>query len=188
MDIISILLLAVGLAMDAFAVSIATGITTSKNRRKKNALIMASFFGGFQFLMPLIGWAAGLTLTSLIAGIDHWIAFGLLTFVGAKMIYDSTKKENENDDNLRFSRLLMLSIATSIDALMVGLSFAVLQTNIFLPMVVIGVITFSLSFSGFIFGCTLGQVFEHRIKILGGLIIIGIGIKILFDDLLLLTF
>lgn len=135
--------------------------------------------------MPLIGWAVGLNLQSLIANVDHWVAFGLLLFVGAKMIYDSTKKDSDSKNgNLRLSTLLTLSIATSIGALMVGLSFAFLQTSIVLPIVVIGVVTFSLSFAGFIFGCTIGRVFEHRIKILGGLILIGISVKILLDALL----
>ncbi len=180
------LLIAVGLAIDAFAVSIATGITTNIEQRNKNALAMASSFGSFQVLMPLIGWAVGVNLQSLIANFDHWVAFGLLAFVGAKMIYDSTRKEsNIKNRNLRLSSLLALSVATSIDALMVGLSFAFLQTSIVLPLVVIGIVTFSLSFAGFIFGCKIGQVFEHRIKILGGIILIGIGVKILLDALLL---
>ena len=151
MDPITILLIAVGLSMDAFAVSIATGITTDRQRRK-NALLMASFFGGFQMLMPVIGWAVGLSLEELISGVDHWVAFGLLTFIGAKMLYDSTKKGDCSKTNvLRFSSLLTLSIATSIDALMVGLSFAFLQSSIVGPVLVIGLVTFGLSFAGFIF-------------------------------------
>lgn len=174
-------LIAVGLAMDAFAVSIATGITTI-DQRTKNALVMASFFAGFQVIMPLIGWMVGLNLQNVLASATHWVAFGLLVFIGAKMIYDSTKKDPDSKKgNLQLYSLLMLSIATSIDALMVGLSFAFLQTSIVLPVIVIGVITFSLSFGGFIFGCTIGHVCEHRIRILGGLILIGIGIKMLLD-------
>ena len=95
MDIATILLIAVGLAMDAFAVSIATGLSTNAQQRRKNALITASFFGGFQMIMPLIGWAVGLNFRELIVGVDHWIAFGLLAFIGAKMIFDSTKKEQD---------------------------------------------------------------------------------------------
>jgi putative Mn2+ efflux pump MntP len=184
MDIATILLIATGLAMDAFAVSIATGITTTKHRQR-NALIMASFFGGFQVLMPLIGWSAGLALEELITAIDHWIAFALLFFIGAKMIYDSTKKENlQNTNRLKLRSLLTLSIATSIDSLMVGLSFAFLQTNILIPLIAIGIVAFSLSFAGFIFGSALGQAFGSKIKIIGGLILIGIGAKILLDHLL----
>ena len=184
MDAITMLLIAVGLAMDAFAVSIASGISTVQNRRK-NALLMASFFGGFQMLMPLIGWSVGLTLQDLISEVDHWIAFGLLTFIGAKMLYDSTKKGKDCQTSvLRLSSLLTLAVATSIDALMVGLSFAFIQSSIVVPLLVIGAVTFALSFAGFIFGCSIGQVFESRIKIVGGLILIAIGVKILLDALL----
>ncbi len=184
MDPITILLIAVGLSMDAFAVSIATGITTVR-QRQKNALLMASFFGGFQMLMPMIGWAVGLSLQGFISGVDHWVAFGLLAIIGAKMFYESTKKGNRSKTSvLRLSSLLTLSVATSIDALMVGLSFAFLQSSIVIPILVIGAVTFGLSFGGFIFGCALGQVFESKIKIVGGLILIAIGLKILLDALL----
>ncbi len=177
---LSIFLVAVGLAIDAFAVSVATGVASNEGQRRKNGLVMASFFAGFQVIMPLIGWAIGLNLQSLIESIAHWVAFGLLTFIGAKMIYDY-KDCVSKGSNLRLSSLLTLSVATSIDALMVGLSFAFIQTSIILPIVVIGVVTFSLSFAGFVFGCKIGQVFGCRIKILGGLILIGIGVKILLD-------
>jgi putative Mn2+ efflux pump MntP len=184
MDIATILLIAVGLAMDAFAVSIATGLSTNAQQKRKNALITASFFGSFQMIMPLIGCAVGLSFQDLIVGIDHWIAFGLLAFIGAKMIFDSTKKEQESNNGvLRLSSLLTLAVATSIDALMVGLSFAFLQTSIILPIIIIGVVTFALSFIGFIFGYALGQVFESRIKIVGGIILILIGLKILLDHM-----
>ena len=184
MDIVTILLIAAGLAMDAFAVSIATGISTDASCRRKNALLIASFFGGFQMLMPLIGWAVGLTLQDIISSFDHWVAFGLLAFIGAKMIYDSTKKEEAKNGNLKLATLLTLAIATSIDALMVGLSFALLQTSIVLPIAVIGAVTFTLSALGFIFGHKLGEIFESRIKIVGGLILIGIGLKILIDHII----
>lgn len=180
MDILSIFLVAVGLAIDALAVSIATGITPMGQRRK-NGLVMASFFAGFQVIMPLIGWSIGLNLQSLIANVDHWVAFAILTFIGAKMIYDYKKDCDSKNSDLKLASLLTLSVATSIDALMVGLSFAFIQASIILPIVVIGVVTFSLSFTGFIFGCKIGQVFGCRIKILGGLILIGIGVKILLD-------
>jgi manganese efflux pump family protein len=184
MDLVTILLIAVGLAMDAFAVSIAKGISLNHDRRK-SALLLASFFGGFQMLMPTIGWVVGQSLRDVIMGIDHWIAFSLLTIIGAKMIYDSTKRENENgEDKLRLHTLLTLAVATSIDALMVGLSFAFLQTSLIEPILLIGLITFSLSMVGFYFGCGLGRVFGNRIKILGGLILIAIGVRILIEHLL----
>ena len=129
MDLLTVLLIAVGLAMDAFAVSIAKGMTISHHRRKF-ALLLGGFFGGFQMLMPAIGWLVGLSFADVIMGVDHWIAFGLLAFIGSKMIFDSTKKESGmNDESLKLHSILILAIATSIDALMVGLSFAFL--NIF---------------------------------------------------------
>jgi manganese efflux pump family protein len=183
MDIISIILIAVGLAMDTFAVSIAKGIGIERNRRKA-ALFLASFFGGFQMLMPAIGYFAGLSFRDIIMGIDHWIAFGLLAFIGSKMIYDSTRKEREEKgEPLKLHSVLTLSVATSIDALMVGLSFAFLQTSVLEPILVIGLVTFLLSLIGFFFGCGLGHVFGNKIKIIGGLILIAIGIRILLEHL-----
>lgn len=144
MEIFTIILIAVGLAMDAFAVSIVRGLSL-ESKKRKNALIMATFFAVFQMFMPVIGWLAGLGLEELITEIDHWIAFGLLSLIGARMIYDSTKKEEiRSDGNIRLYTLLILSVATSIDALMVGLSFAFLQTAIAFPIIVIGIVTFSL--------------------------------------------
>jgi manganese efflux pump family protein len=183
MDVLTITLIAVGLAMDAFAVSIARGLSIETHKRK-SALIIASFFCAFQMIMPLIGWFAGIELVDLIKGIDHWIAFGLLVLIGSKMIYDSTKKEaSQGGCSLRLHALLTLSIATSIDALMVGLSFAFLQTDILAPIVVIGIITFSLSYAGFLFGNVIGNFFRNRIKAVGGIILIAIGIRILIEHL-----
>jgi manganese efflux pump family protein len=184
-DALTILLIAVGLAMDAFAVSIANGMTITSNRRR-SALMTAAFFGGFQMLMPAIGWVAGLTLAGVISGIDHWIAFGLLAFIGAKMIYEATKKDEDQkcSTDLKLHALLILAVATSIDALMVGLSFAFLQTSIIEPIAVIGAVTFGLSFIGFYFGCGLGKRFGHRIEIVGGFVLIIIGFRILLEHLL----
>lgn len=183
MDALTITVIAVGLAMDAFAVSITNGMTITANRRR-SALLTAGFFAGFQMLMPIIGWLAGLSLESIIRDVDHWVAFGLLAFIGSKMIYDGVKREEQKTaSNLRLHSLLILSVATSIDALMVGFSFALLQTAIVLPIVAIGVITFVLSFGGFYFGCGLGRAFGHRIKIVGGLVLILIGLRILLEHL-----
>ena len=184
MDLFTIILIAVGLAMDAFAVSIAKGIVINHNRQK-TALLLGGFFGGFQMLMPAIGWLVGLSFKEIIMGADHWMAFGLLAFIGLKMVYDSTKKEKENEETtLKLHTLLILAVATSIDALMVGLSFAFLQTPILEPIILIGLITFLLSISGFYFGCGLGRIFGNKIKIIGGLILIAIGLKILLDHIL----
>ena len=188
MDVLTILLIAVGLAMDAFAVSIGKGIV-AKSHKRRTALLLGLFFGGFQMLMPAIGWLVGLSFKEIIMGIDHWIAFGLLAFIGLKMIYDSTRKEKiDTEENLKLHTILTLAIATSIDALMVGLSFAFLQTSIFEPILIIGLVTFSLSFTGFFFGCGLGRVFGNKIKVIGGLILIGIGLRILLDHLLFTSF
>jgi putative Mn2+ efflux pump MntP len=185
MDIFTIILIAIGLAMDAFAVSIANGISI-KSQKRKNAFIIAAFFGGFQMFMPVIGWLAGLGLEELIMGVDDWIAFGLLAFIGSRMIYDSAKEEDlKRDSNLRIHNLLTLSVATSIDALMVGLSFAFIQTAIATPILIIGLVTFLLSFIGFYFGNVIGQVLGNKIKVIGGVILIGIGLKILLEHLIL---
>ena len=184
MDIITIIFIAFGLAMDAFAVSVTSGITI-KQLKVRNALKIALFFGAFQAFMPVIGWLAGLSLRAIISSVDHWIAFGLLFVVGCKMIYESVKLEpKERTINpLDVSILLMLSIATSIDALAVGVSFAFLKVSIATPVIIIGVVTFILSFTGVYIGDRFGHFFEKKIEIAGGLILIGIGLKILIEHL-----
>ncbi len=184
-DPLSVILIAFGLAMDALAVSIAKGMATNRDRLK-SAILVALFFGTFQMLMPAIGWYVGQSLSDIIAGIDHWMAFGLLSLIGGKMVYDSTKTEGANppDHPLKLQVLLTLAVATSIDALMVGLSFAFLQTTIIEPILAIGVITFSLCLLGFIFGCGVGKFLGDRVRIIGGLILIAIGIRILVEHLL----
>jgi putative Mn2+ efflux pump MntP len=183
MDFVTVILIAIGLAMDAFAVSIARGISVNKNKLR-SAILLASLFGGFQALMPVIGWIAGLGLKDIIMGVDHWIAFGLLAFIGAKMIYDTSKGEDGKEEDITLIAALTLAIATSIDALMVGLSFAFLETSILIPILIIGVVTFALSFVGVVFGSGMGRIFGKNIKILGGLILILIGVRILIDHTL----
>jgi putative Mn2+ efflux pump MntP len=136
--------------------------------------------------MPLIGWLAGLSLRDFIAGVDHWVAFGLLGLIGGKMIYGATKiGTHEKETNpLSLFVLLILSVATSIDALAVGLSFAFLKISIATPIIVIGFVTFLLSFLGVLVGNRLGHFFEKKMEIVGGLVLIGIGIKILIEHLL----
>ena len=185
MDLATTILIAVGLAMDATAVSIAKGIAIQSNRQK-TGLLMATSFAGSQMIMPSIGWYVGLRFQELIMSADHWIAFGLLSFIGAKMIYDTTKKDKENrEQTLSMHSLLTLSVATSIDALMVGVSFAFLQTTILEPILLIGIVTFALSIVGFSFGCGLGRFFGNKIRIVGGLILIAIGFRILLEHTLL---
>ncbi len=182
MDFATVTVIAFGLAMDAFAVSIASGVA-AKNLRIGHALKIAAFFGLFQAIMPVVGWLAGLTLSGFISGVDHWIAFGLLCFIGCKMIYEALRLEPDTRHNnpLNIYTLLLLSVATSIDALAVGLSFAFLRIAIATPIIVIGVVTFSLSFIGASVGNKLGHFFENKIEVAGGLVLIGIGLKILVE-------
>ena len=177
-DILSIVLIAIGLSIDDFAISISYGIVTTQHR-KKYAIIIVSLFTIFQMLMPTIGYFVGFRLNEALMGINYWVAFGLLAFIGAKMIYDSTKKETEQKASLKVLSLLIISIVTSVDALMVGFSFAFVQSEIILPVLLIGLVTFLLSFVGFFFGCSLGRIFGNRMKVVGGFVLIAIGIRIL---------
>lgn len=180
----TIILVAFALAMDAFAVSIASGVTI-KRLKIRHALTIAGWFGVFQALMPLLGWLGGVKLHSFTARIDHWVAFGLLFFIGCKMIYESFKiEEIEKKNNpLDVHVLFMLSVATSIDAFAAGISFAFLRVSILLPILVIGLITFLVSFAGVWIGKRSGHFFEKKMEMIGGLLLIGIGIKILITHL-----
>jgi putative Mn2+ efflux pump MntP len=183
-DMATILLIAIGLAMDAFAVSMAHGMTI-QNRRVATGLIMAGSFGAFQAFMPVLGWLAGLSFIELISGFDHWLAFGLLAFIGGKMIYTArTASKEKKEAKLTAPVLLILSVATSIDALAVGLSFSLLRVSITTPVIAIGVVAFLLSFAGFSFGNKLGKFFERKVQVIGGIVLIAIGIKILLEHLL----
>lgn len=180
MDFVTVILIAVGLSMDAFAVSIAKGISAERDRMR-SALLLASLFGGFQALMPVIGWLAGVGLSDMINNVDHWVAFALLGLIGAKMIYDSRKDDDGSEGDVTISVALVLAVATSIDALMVGLGFAFLEISIWIPIMMIGMITFAMSYTGFIFGSRMGMIFGRRIKVIGGLILILIGLRILIE-------
>ncbi|MEM2145524.1 MAG: manganese efflux pump MntP family protein, partial [Candidatus Jordarchaeaceae archaeon] len=173
MDVFSILLIAVGLAMDCFAISITSGVTLNKIRIRDAAKI-GMFFGGFQAVMPVLGWMVGSSLAGLVSGFDHWLALGILCFIGGRMIYESIKKAEEEGkfDPLSLHVLLLFSIATSIDALAVGVSFAFLGTAILSPIIIIGIVTFLLSFLGVFAGDRFGQIFKNKAKIVGGLILI----------------
>ena len=181
---VTIFLIAVGLAMDAFAVSITSGITI-KRLEMKHAFLIAAFFGGFQAIMPGIGWLLGLGLRDVIEGVDHWVAFGLLAFIGCKMIYEAHRIEEieKRSDPLNIWVLLTLAVATSIDALAVGLSLSVLGMSVLLAAGVIGAVTFVLSFCGVYIGNRSGPLFEGKMEIVGGVILIGIGTKILIEHL-----
>jgi putative Mn2+ efflux pump MntP len=182
---ITILLIALGLAMDSFSVSIANGLATRTFKPSK-ALTIALFFGFFQGLMPIFGWVAGESIADQISAFDHWVAFGLLTTIGIKMIYESiANKPPHFLKAYTLKVILFLSIATSIDALAVGLSFSFLDISILFPALMIGLITFMLSFLGVYVGKSFGKILKNRIEILGGLILIVIGLKILLEHTLL---
>lgn len=179
-----IIFISVGLAMDAFAVSITNGITI-QCLKLRYAIRIAVFFGGFQALMPLIGWLAGLGLKQYVESFDHWIAFALLLFIGAKMIYEAIwiDEVEKKCDPLNLVVLLGLAIATSIDAMAVGITFAFLHVAILLPAIIIGVITFALSLAGVFIGNCLGDRIGSKMEVVGGIILIGMGLKILLEHL-----
>lgn len=190
-QLITYALAALGLSMDAFAVSVSSGICIP-NLKFRHGLRAAVFFGLFQFLMPLAGYSAGSAFRDLIRGYDHWIAFGLLAFVGARMIKEGfgirtdaacDEEELRRRNILDLGTLVLLSIATSIDALAVGLSFSVLGQPILLPAAIIGVLTFLVCLAGCEFGKRLGAVFERWAEVAGGAVLIGIGVKILAEHL-----
>ncbi len=185
MNPVTVLFIALGLAMDAFAVSIVAG-SVYRQLRVRHALRMALFFGAFQAAMPLIGSLAGLGLKTYISPYDHWIAFGLLAFVGGKMIYEAFAIESaeKNLDPSNLMVLLALSIATSIDALAVGVTLSLLTRSVAFAVVVIGLITFGLSYVGVVIGKRFGHFCESRIEALGGLVLIAIGVRILLAHLL----
>jgi putative Mn2+ efflux pump MntP len=185
MSIVEIVVTAFALAMDAFAVSIASGITI-RNLKLRHAVTIAIWFGMFQAIMPVLGWLSGYHFVKYVAGCSHWLAFGLLFIIGAKMIYEAFKiEEIEKKTNpLELYVLFALSVATSIDAFAVGVSLAVLSVSILLPVIVIGVVTFLTSLAGVYIGDKSGHFFEKKIEIAAGVVLIGIGLKILLQALL----
>ncbi len=185
MGLVELFLVAVGLSMDAFAVSICKGLGMTKFKAW-NAAVIALFFGGFQALMPFLGWLLGLGFQQYIESVDHWIAFILLAFIGGQMIWETRKDETgeEDGDRLRIGQLFLLAVATSIDALAVGVTFALLPgTNIWHSILLIGITTFLISFAGVAIGRRFGNRYEKRAQIFGGIILIVLGIKILLEHL-----
>jgi putative Mn2+ efflux pump MntP len=179
-----ILLISLSLAMDCLAVSIAVG-ATSKKPNFFDSLKLGLFFGLFQAIMPLIGWFIGFSFKDIIVNIDHWIAFSLLAAIGIKMLYEAFKKEADKKkiDIMRIPVLLILSVATSIDALVVGISLPLLNISLYIAIMLIGSFTFLFSVIGYFIGNKIGNVIGNKVEILGGLILIGIGIKILIEHL-----
>jgi Predicted membrane protein len=206
MGFIELLLIGAGLSMDAFAVAVCKGL----NMRKINyrhSIVIALFFGGFQAVMPLIGWLLGRNFEQYIVSFDHWVAFVLLALIGGKMIFESLKKEPESaaspagsaksgevcpddgsarlpaSDSLNIKELFVMAIATSIDALAVGITFAFLRVNIVSSVSMIGVITFALSFIGVVIGNKFGSKYEKKAELAGGITLVLIGVKILLEHL-----
>lgn len=188
------ILLGVGLAMDAFAVSVSKGLSMT-NVKKKSALLIALFFGGFQALMPFVGFLLGVGFQQYIESVDHWIAFALLAFIGGKMIYESFKSESDDDSvidkPLKISELILMAFATSIDALAVGVTFAFLGYNILqagCSVSIIGIVTFIISLAGVYIGNFFGTKYKNKAEFAGGLILVLIGAKILLEGLGIINF
>ena len=185
MSLLAILVLAVGLAMDAFAVSLGIGLKQCQVSTRAT-IRLAWHFGLFQFFMPILGWLAGLTFARWITSVDHWIAFGLLAAIGGKMIYEALYGDEEKraeKDPTRGASLVVLSVATSIDALAVGLSLALLGAQMWYPAVIIGVVAFAFTAARLHIGRRFGSLLGKRMEIVGGLILIGIDVRILVDHL-----
>ena len=183
MDIISLLILAVGLSMDAFAVSVCKGLALKKVSLSQ-MVVVGLWFGGFQALMSVIGYYLGKTFSGYITAFDHWIAFGLLAFIGINMILESRKATCETTSNdLGFKTMLLMAVATSIDALAVGISLAFLNSNIWVAAIVIGIVTFILSLLGVKIGNKFGDRFGAKAELAGGIILVLLGTKILLEHL-----
>ena len=183
MSFTELILISISLAMDAFAVSICKGLSMKKMYWKR-AVIIGLYFGIFQALMPTIGFVLGTGLNNFVTSIDHWIVFILLLFIGLNMIKDSFSKETENNnDNIDFKTMLILALATSIDALAVGITFSFLEVNIVLAFSIIGIITFILSIIGVKIGNKFGDKYESKAQLIGGVILIFIGFKILLEHI-----
>ena len=180
-----LIIIAIGVSMDAFAVSISKGLSV-RRLRPTHMLSAAAWFGGFQALMPLLGYFIGITFADLVADVDHWIAFGLLGIIGGKMIKEACEKDDDTERNPDFSfkTMLMLAIATSIDALAVGVSFAFLKVDIWTSVLIIGLMTGAFSALGVQLGHLFGCRFKSKAEFAGGLILVGIGIKILLEHIL----
>lgn len=184
MTIFTLLILALGLSFDTFAVSISSGIAR-KQIVFKEAIIIASVFGFFQALMPVLGWLGGISIKTFIAPFDHWIAFGLLSIIGLKMVFESFKNEEEKQfDPLNPKVMITMAIATSIDALTVGISLAIVEVNMIFAFLIIGFVTFLVAMLGMLFGKKIGGKLGRRMEILGGIILIAIGIKILLGHII----
>ncbi len=188
MGLIELIFLSIGLAMDAFAVSVCKGLSV-QHIKAKHVLICGLWFGGFQVLMPLIGYLVGYQFRDLIQAYDHWIAFILLSIIGINMIREALKKdEEEQNSDFGFKSMILLAIATSIDALVIGVTFAFINVNIVLALCLIGVITFVISAAGVKIGNVFGSRYRSKAELAGGIVLILLGIKIILEHLGFLAF
>lgn len=182
MGLWELFVIAVGLSMDAFAVSIGKGLSV-RDIKPKHTLLVGVYFGGFQALMPLVGYALGAQLETLITSYDHWIAFALLVLIGAKMVHESMDADGEVNSSFGVASMLPLAVATSIDALAVGVTFAFLKVDIVPAVGFIGVVTFVVSAAGLKIGNVFGAKYKSRAELFGGVVLILMGVKILLDHL-----
>ncbi len=187
MGFAELFLIAVGLSMDAFAVSVCKGLSVKK-LSPRHAALVGIYFGGFQFLMPVVGWLLGYRFEQMITNVDHWIAFVLLCIIGGNMIKESFSKTEELNDDFGFKTMLLLAVATSIDALAVGITFAFLEVDILPAAGLIGITTFLLSAAGIYIGRAFGAKYKTGAERAGGIILILIGLKILFEHLGIISF
>lgn len=183
MSLWELFVIAVGLSMDAFAVSVCKGLSVQKVK-PKNYLIVAAYFGGFQALMPLLGYLLGVRFEAMVANVDHWIAFVLLGLIGANMVRESRAGEEKLDDSFTVSTMLILAVATSIDALAIGVTFAFLGVNIVEAIILIGITTGIISGVGLKIGNVFGSRYKSKAEMAGGIVLILMGIKILVQHLL----
>ena len=187
MEILSIFAIAVGLAMDAFAVSVAAGIKLGSKAQIRHTFRLAFNFGFFQFMMTVLGWYSGSSVERIIKAYDHWVAMALLVFIGGKMIFDSVRDNISSEpecDPSKGINVLILSIATSIDAFAVGISLGVLNSEIWYPSIIIGLVAALFTVAGIKLGGRIGIKFSHKIGIIGGIILILIGMKIFAEHII----
>lgn len=183
MDILDIIIIAIALAMDCFAVSVTSGLILGKPKFR-NVLVMALFFGGFQGLMPVAGWLVGGGCASIIESFDHWVAFGLLAIIGGNMIRESLSGDDESDfDPTNVKALLGLAVATSIDALIVGVDLGLMRNTLLLPSLIIAMVSFLLTIVGVYLGAYFKRICKFNFGLVGGIVLIGIGVKILIEHL-----
>lgn len=188
MGILSIIVIAIGLAMDAFAVAICKGLSMKKMSWKKG-IIVGAYFGFFQAFMPLIGYLLGIGFHEKVSQVDHWFAFILLSAIGINMLKEVFSKEEDcKNDNVNFKEMVVLALATSIDALAVGITMAFLEVNIIVAVLAIGIITFAISVLGVKIGNIFGDKYEKKAEFVGGVILILMGTKILLEHLGIIRF